>query len=182
MKHRLRFFLIFAVFSNAAISPLLIAETDEPNTGKISLQVTTEDNKKIILATVTANEKPLANATVNFFVKRTFGNLNIGHDVTLDDGTAAVPFPADLPGGTKGQLQVIAVVSNPPDYNSIRSEIVFEGARIIPVQAEVFPRALSAPQAPLGLILTIAVLLTVVWGTYIFVAAELIKIRKEGMT
>ena len=57
-----------------------MADTADINKPEISLKVTTEDNQKIILATVTAGGKPLANATVNFFVKRTFGNLGIGHD------------------------------------------------------------------------------------------------------
>ena len=92
--------------------------------------------------------------------------------MTLDDGTAAVPFPVDLPGGTTGQLQVIAVITNPPQYSSVRGEATFDGARVIPLQAEVFPRTLWAPQAPLCLILTIGILVTVVWGTYVYVVIQ----------
>jgi hypothetical protein len=178
MKQRFGFFLMIIVLSAIALSP---ARAEEPNTGKIDLRITTEENKKIILATATADGKPLANATVNFYVKRTFGNLGIGHDVTLDDGTAAVPFPVDLPGGTTGRLEVIAVISSPPQYNTFHGETTFDGALITPVQTEVFPRALWAPQAPLALILTIAGLITVVWGTYIYIAGELIKICREGI-
>jgi hypothetical protein len=173
--------LYLSFFLSLAISSSVMADAVDINKPEILLKVSTEDSQKVILATVTAGGKPLANATINFYAKRTFGNLNIGHDVTLDDGTAAVHFPVDLPGGTAGRLEVIAIISNPPQYGSFHVETAFDGDGIVPVKTEIFPRALWAPQAPLVLILTIAVLLTVVWGTYVFVLTDIIKIRKEGI-
>ncbi len=175
MRRHLSFFLLLMISSS------VMADTADVNKPEISLKVATEDNQKVILATVATAGKPLADATVNFFVKRTFGNLGIGHDQTLDDGTAAVPFPADLPGGATGQIQVIATISAPPQYSSVRREAAFDGARIIPQQTEVFPRALWAPQSPVALILTIIILVTAVWGAYIYVAVQLTRIHKEGM-
>jgi hypothetical protein len=64
----------------------------------------------------------LKDIKVAFFVKRTFGNLEIGHDQTLDDGTAATLFPADLPGGTSGELKVIAAITDPPLFGDVRAE------------------------------------------------------------
>jgi hypothetical protein len=163
------------------ISSSLMADTVDVNKAEISLKVAAEDNQKVIIAAVTTAGKPLANATVNFFVKRTFGNLDIGHDQTLDDGTAAVSFPVDLPGGSTGQIQVIAVISTPPQYSSVRSEAAFDGARVISHQTEAYPRALWAPQAPLVLILTILILVAGVWCTYAYVVVQLIRIRKGGI-
>ncbi len=174
MRRYLSLFLSLVILSS------VMADTVDINKPEISLKVNTEDSQKVILATVTTGGKPLANATVNFFVKRTFGNLGIGHDQTLDDGTAAVPFPADLPGGTTGRIQVIAVIANPPQYGSVRGEATFDGARVISPQMEVFPRTLWAPRAPLSLILTIAILVTVVWCTYVYVVIQLIRIRNGG--
>jgi hypothetical protein len=168
------------IFSGIMAAPVF-AQIAEPNKTKIALQMSTEDHQKIILATVTTDGKPLANATVAFFVKRLFGNLGIGSDVTLDDGTAAVNFPSDLPGGTAGQLDVIAKITNPPQYGSVRGQATFGGARVVELKEQEFPRALWAPQAPLALILTIVIVVAGVWGIYLYVGFQLIKIRKGGI-
>lgn len=182
MRRHRALFLLLAISMGLVISSSLMADAVDVNNTEISLKVTAEDNQKVILATVTTAGKPLADATVSFFAKRTFGNLGIGHDQTLDDGTASVPFPADLPGGSTGQIQVIAVISAPPQYSSVRSEAAFDGARVISQQMEVFPRALWAPQAPLVLILTILILVTAVWCIYAYVVVQLIRIRKGGIS
>ena len=175
-----RLFLSLVVLQSLVTSSSLLAGTAEPNKPQITLKVTSEDSQKVILATVTTSGKPLANVTIGFFVKRTFGNLGIGHDVTLDDGTAAVPFPVTLPGGAMGQLQVIAVITDPNRYSSVRGEATFGGALIVSNQADVFPRTLWTPQAPLALILTIAILVAAVWGTYFYVIVQIFRIRKGG--
>ena len=132
----------------------------------------------MVVATAKLNAKPLANASVAFFVQRTFGRLSLGADTTLDDGTAAVALPTDLPGGANGQLQIIAEVKAAPSYaaTEIRAELT-GGTSKVP-EADPFPRALWAPRAPLGLILTLVTLLSIVWSTYAFVITQLIKIRK----
>jgi hypothetical protein len=173
-------FLVLAFLQTSVFSSSLLAETADSNKPEIILKVTSEDSQKVILATVTAQSKPLGNVTVSFFVKRTFGNLGIGHDVTLDDGTAAVPFPTTLPGGVQGKLDVIAVITDPNRYSSVRGEATFGGALIVPHQEDVFPRTLWTPQAPLALILTIAILVAAVWGTYLYVIVQIFRIRKGG--
>jgi hypothetical protein len=172
--------LIFFFFLSAIAAAAEFAQIAEANKPQIALQISTEDHQKIILATVTSGGKPLANATVAFFVKRLFGNLGIGSDVTLDDGTAAVNFPSDLPGGATGEIRVLAAITNPLQYSSSRGEATFGGARVINLKEQQFPRALWAPQAPLALILTIVIVVGGVWGTYLYVGIQLIKIRKGG--
>jgi hypothetical protein len=196
MRRYLLFYSLIVFVCMTVSSPVLaeiadanksqISEANQPaiteaNKPQITLQLTTEENQKTILATVTAGGKPLKGATVAFSVKRTFGNLIIGKDQTLDDGTAATPFPADLPGGTNGELKVAAMITDPPQYGDARAEATFGGARVISLNTEEFPRALWAPQAPLALILTIALLVVLVWGTYIYVVVQLVRIRKEGI-
>jgi hypothetical protein len=147
---------------------------------RISLKTTTEDQKKVIVATVTLDGKPKADLTVNFYVKRLFGNLDIGHDQTLDDGTAAVAFPADLPGDQSGRLHVIAAITNPESYKGSQVEMEFEGAAVKSAGENEFPRALWTPQAPAILIVTVLAILFLVWGTYGYVVVQLVKIRAGG--
>jgi hypothetical protein len=144
---------------------------------KVAIEVTTEDKDRIIRATVTAQGKPVENATVSFFVCRTFGNLKLGEDKTLDDGTAAVKFPLGLPGGPDGQLNLIALVSSPP-YTGASAEIASPGGIIVQSDPDPFPRALWSPHVPLWLLIAIGGLLAGVWSTYAFVVSQIIAIRK----
>ena len=79
------------------------AQTSQP---AISLTTDVEDGKKMVHAVVVLNGKPIENTTLQYFVQRTFGNLQIGEDTTLDDGTSAVAFPSDLPGASDGNLPI----------------------------------------------------------------------------
>ncbi|MFI5379219.1 MAG: hypothetical protein ACHRHE_07980 [Tepidisphaerales bacterium] len=144
----------------------------------VAISTTTEDGKRMLVATVTATAtgKPVEGAKVAFFARRTFGNLSLGTEVTLDDGTAAVAFPLDLPG-SNGQLQIIAQIVAPEKYAAATRETNVGGAVVVPANPDPFPRAIWAPQAPLPLIVSFVVLLGIVWSTYAFVLVQLRKIK-----
>lgn len=170
----------------AAFAPraLLAAEQTATNTvaaalkPTITLKLQTEEGKKVIVATVKTNDKPVEGVMVALAVKRTFGELPIGAEDTLDDGTAAVPFPVGLPGDSNGLLQVIAEIKTPKDLAGTRFQAPIEGGKIIPPEKDPFPRALWSPRAPVTLVVTIFVLLGAVWGTYAYVVFQLIQIKK----
>jgi hypothetical protein len=151
--------------------------TTKPS-ARVMLDVVTEEGQKQLRATVLAGDKPVENATVSFGVKRTFGTLTIGEDKTLDDGTAVVRFPADLPGGREGVLAVVAHATLPGASAPVHGEASFDGARKVAVSDEPLPRALWAPHAPVALILPIVALLAAVWSTYAFAISQIVAIRK----
>ena len=134
----------------------------------------------MLVATVTLDDKPVEGAKVSFSVKRTFGLLALGTEETLDDGTAAVPFPERLPGGTTGELQVIAEIKASEEFASARGEATVNGGLVFQPSTEPFPRAVWAPKSPLPLVLTIAGLVGVVWCAYAYVFVQLVKIRKRS--
>jgi len=152
------------------------AQTSRP---AIAVTIDVEDGKKMVHALVTLNGKPIVNVNLQYFVQRTFGNLPIGQDTTLDDGTSAVAFPTDLPGAPDGMLHVIVRIATPPQYSSISLSAAFP-ADIQPAPADAFPRALWAPNAPLALMLSIFVLLAGVWLSYLFVVSRILAIRSAG--
>jgi len=157
------------------------AESQTPKSqAQITIKAGTEDGKKVIIATVTREGKPVANAHVVLQAKRTFGDLTLGEDDTLDDGTVAVAFPATLPGDSEGKLQVIAQIKSPPEHATVRAQATLDGAVKVPVEVDPFPRALWSPHAPLALVITIAALLTIVWSTYAFVVVQLVRIKKSA--
>lgn len=144
----------------------------------VSLSVTTEDNKRMIVATVTADGKAVEGAKVRFGIQRTFGRLILGEESTLDDGTAAVPFPEGLPGDAKGELKVTAEVTSPAELASSRGEGSLGSAPTPSSESNTLPRALWAPRAPVGLLATVAAIVAVVWASYVFVLSLLWRIWK----
>jgi hypothetical protein len=145
---------------------------------RVTVGVVTEEGQRLVRAAVAADGKPLENATVSFHVRRTFGDLLLGQDKTLDDGTAAVPFPASLPGGKTGELVLVAEVTAPAEYAGACAELTAAGGRVVAAADDPFPRALWAPHAPLPLLVVIASLVAAVWTTYAFVISQVLAIRK----
>jgi len=147
----------------------------------IALKSDVEEGKKMLVATVTLGDKPVEDAAVKFFARRTFGSLSIGTEKTLDDGTAAVPFPSDLPGGSSGKLDLVAEITQTETIAAARVESAFLGGKIVPHIQEQLPRALWAPNAPMTLIAGILTLMTGVWVTYLYVVLQLIKLKKGAV-
>lgn len=172
--------LLLGLVPNA--TRILAAEAPAQKTQpQIAISTGTEDGKKVIIAKITCEGKPVENVRVVLQIKRTLGNLTIGEDDTLDDGTVAVPFPAD-PGDSEGKIQVFVQIKSPPELATARAETMLDGALELRIEPDPFPRALWSPQAPLALLLTIATLLTIVWSTYAFVAVQVAKIKKCAST
>ena len=146
----------------------------------ITVAPRTEEGKRMIGATVVLNGKPLAGAKVTFFVQRTFGALDIGHDETFEDGVAMVKFPDNLPGGTEGKLHVIAKVAGAANYAASSGETIVPSDVVVVPETDPFPRAIWAPHAPIPLILTLTIALGGVWVTYMFVLLQLRALRKAG--
>lgn len=177
--------LLFAglVLGLSVGAPRAVAD-DAPSTDKpdIGLAVRKEDGKPTLIATVKLNGKPLESVKVAFTVRRTFGQLVLGQDTTLDDGTAAAEFPSDLPGGPSGELDVRAEIKSPEQYANVSTEAKFGGALTFQPEAEPFPRALWSPRAPVALLGILFALLGTVWGLYAYVVVQLIQLRKTANT
>lgn len=152
----------------------------QPLAPDIAISTGVEEGRKVIIATVTRAGQPVEGAKVAFGVERSFGQLLLGVEETLDDGTAAVAFPADLPAGTKGELHVTAEIRAPDPLAHARAQAVLPGGLVVAPEEEAFPRALWSPRAPLALVLTLCTLLAIVWSTYGFVLYQLIKLKRAG--
>jgi hypothetical protein len=144
----------------------------------ITLATVVQDHQRLIQATATQAGKPATGLTLSFGVQRQFGTLILGQDQTFDDGTALVPFPADLPGGPQGQLDVVVRVTAPAPLAGAFGRARLAGAAAAPVVAEPFPRTLWAPRPPVLLVTVIVLLLAVVWLIYAYIVLQLILLRK----
>ena len=146
----------------------------------VSIAADTEEGKKVLITTVKLDGKPLQGAQVSFFVRRSFGLILLGKDETLEDGTAAVPYPETLPAAPNGEFQLVVDVGGTSTYAVLRKVFQMQGGVKPAEEKNPFPRALWAPHAPIPLIVTIIGLLAIVWSAYTFVFVQLFKIHKEG--
>lgn len=167
-----------------------------PTQAAVVLSITSEEGKRMVMATVTADGKPVESATVRFGVQRTFGRLILGEETTLDDGTAAVAFPEGLPGDSSGGLAFSAEVTAPADLAGRRAELLMPGPQPATTTPNVssrglvdgdgaesapsgLPRTLWAPRPPTILLATVGGIVVVVWSSYAFVVSLLWRIWKE---
>ena len=167
--------LILMAMALLAWPALACAQATQPS---LALSTTTEGGKPTVNASVKLNGKPLENITLQFYAVRSFGNVLLGEDTTLDDGSAAVDFPTGLPGSADGQLHVFVKVKAPPQFADAASAAALFPSNVQPPKEDPFPRALWAPQAPLLLMGTIIVLVAGVWLCYAFVIGQIVAIRR----
>jgi hypothetical protein len=146
---------------------------------EISIASVVEDKQRVLRATVMFKGKPLEGVRVRFGVVRTFGLLDLGSDATLDDGTAGVAFPENLPGGSAGTIDVVASVEATKDRSAASGKYTATGAGIVVPEAVPFPHALWSSKPLWPLVTIIGALLAGVWGTYVFVVSQLVKLRRE---
>ncbi len=151
------------------------AQTSKPAV-TVGLKRTMEDKQEMLVATVMADGKPVTGATVLFSVQRSFGTLMLGEDQTLDDGTAAVAFPAGMPSGVKGDPMFRAVVRAPDAVAGTEVTMTFPGAMAVRPWTAEAPAALWSSRPPLAIVATIVTLLLIVWSTYGFVVAQLVEL------
>jgi hypothetical protein len=161
------------------MGPAATAPATRPASGAtVTVAVGIEEGKKVLVATVALHGKAIEGAKVAFYAKRTFGQLLLGQEETLDDGTAGVPFPEGLPGGSTGELHIVAQVIAPAAYSDACGGATVKGGIVVLPEEDPFPRALWSPHAPLGLVATLATFLGIVWSCYVFVISRLIAIVK----
>lgn len=146
-----------------------------PASAEVTVARVTEDGRSVLRATVVGGEGPVPNAKVRFLVRRFFGAVEVGSDTTLDDGTAAVPYPASLPGDMDGVLALTAVAEWAGGGRG-------EGSARIPAAragggAGVGTPSLWGPRAPVPLKVTFASVLGAVLGAYAFAVVQILNVR-----
>jgi len=170
------------LFCTTVAAILWLASTLASAAVSIKLDTTVEDKVNQLRATITSSGNPVANAEVHFFLRRTFGDEEIKGETeknqTDTDGTAVVIFPADQPGDSQGNLWLQAKVTAPAESVSQSEWTMFPGGVPLKPPGDPFPRALWAPNAPRGLMITIGVLLAAVAGSYLAVMWQILLIRK----
>jgi hypothetical protein len=162
------------------------AGTSEITVKDVRLEMVLTEIDSIKTITVNAfvkengTEKPVSGEAVKIYVPRMFSLLPIS-ELTLDEaGTASVEFPSDLPGDSLGILTVIAKFEENQTFGNVEKQSTLQWGVPTKYSAPKFHRALWTKTAPKWMIYTLSILLTGVWGHYLFAVISLIRIRIEA--
>jgi len=168
------------------------SDTLEPASGQVTykdaiLQMKLEEKDSVRTVSIRLaelNEKgdstPVAGQKVNTYVQRMLSLLKISEETTDDNGMIRFEFPRDLPGEADGGIVVIAKLEDNEKFGNIEVKDSKEWG--IPVDHSIIEahRALWTQIAPMWMIITLSILLSGVWGHYIYVIVQMVMIKKEA--
>ena len=122
---------------------------------------------------------PIEKAEVYVYVKRLYSLFKVKNGETDEKGHFKVEFPNDLPGDSTGNLQVIVKVLDSDEYGTIEKIKDIQWGTIVSYEEE-HHRALwaSAGEAPLWMILAVAVILLGAWFNFGLAIYKVNKIKK----
>lgn len=127
---------------------------------------------------LSADRPAIANTDVALYIKGSFSLLKIGSVETDDDGNATLEFPLGIHGDTAGVVTIVAQIEDNDDYGNVIAEKNINWA--IPlVSKSLDKRGLTRPNAPIWMVITLIILLSLVWFHYGYIVYALIKIKKE---
>jgi len=119
---------------------------------------------------------PLKQLEVGLYIKGTFSLFNIAEVETDENGNAVVEFPIDMPGDTLGVLTIVAQVEEHDTFGTVKSIGEINWGIPVPLAIEK-QRGLGDTDAPLWMVYTLIILLSVVWFHYFYVIFLIIKIK-----
>jgi hypothetical protein len=121
---------------------------------------------------------PINDLKVQFYVPRTFSLLKVGEG-TLADGLATIDFPVTLPGDSVGNLTIVAKIEDNETYGNVEASGKIGWGKPLPPEV-IVKRGLGDTNAPLWMVYTLIVLLSLVWFHYLYVIFTIIRIRLLG--
>lgn len=125
-----------------------------------------------------AENLPITDAEVGFFVKRHFSNLKIGEGTTDENGEVTIECPNNIPGDIKGNITLIGKAEDLEEYGSVAAVMTKPWGVPLPDSDNKVTRALWSHSPPLWMVIVFAILMTTVWGHYFVIIYKLVKLRK----
>jgi hypothetical protein len=135
---------------------------------------------------VDGEEVPVPDEDIYVYVKRMFNDLPVAEDFLDEYGEFVTELTDDIPGNAEGDIEVIARFNDHYMFGTVEKRQTIQWGVPTQYDFEVSQRTLWTQIAPMWMIITLSILLTGVWGHYIYVVAQLIRLRriaqKEGST
>jgi 5-hydroxyisourate hydrolase-like protein (transthyretin family) len=127
----------------------------------------------------TSDVQPIKEATIGLYVERSFMPLKIGEGTTDESGELTLEVAAGLPGDEKGMLSLFARVEENEALGGVETKLSQPWGLPASEARKKQPSTLWTATPPLWMLVTFIVLLTVVWGHYLVIIVQLIRLRKE---
>jgi hypothetical protein len=127
----------------------------------------------------TGTETVVPETVLGVFVKREFNPLKVGEGTTDENGEATVEIPQNLPGDTKGNITLLAKLDESEVYGNLEASVVQKWGIPVSDKVEIQERSLFSSNPPIWMLVTFIILMVVVWGHYLVIIYELIRLRKE---
>lgn len=124
-------------------------------------------------------DSSIKDVTIGIFVKRSFNPLKLGEGTTDETGEASVEIPGNLPGDDKGNITLLAKLDENETFGNLEAASVQKWGTPVSDKSIQQPRALWSSHPPMWMLVTFIVLMGVVWGHYIVIVVQLIRLRKE---
>ncbi len=144
-------------------------EIDSVKTIRVDAYETGMDGKRI----------PLEETDIKFYVPGSFSLYTIGEG-SFEDGISEINFPVSLPGDSSGNLTIIARIEENDDYGNVEVKAVKNWGVVREPMTIKSNRGLGDTDAPLWMVYTLLVLLSIVWIHYIYVFVVIYMIKKEA--
>jgi hypothetical protein len=127
----------------------------------------------------TGSEIPVDSTTLGVYVKRMFSALKLGEGTTDEAGEATIEIPNNLPGDDKGNITLLARLDESETYGNLEASAVQQWGTPVSYELKELPRALWSPHPPVWMLVTFVILMSAVWGHYLVIIIQLIRLRKE---
>jgi len=153
----------------------------------IDLQFKEKNDQKFITGTAYDFENdsigaPIEGIDLFFYVQRTFSLLPIGDrfSTTDENGEVTVEFPADLPGDTEGNIQLIVKIEDADDYadTSATKELRWGIPTILDDSESKRTLWAAGANAPISLMILTNSLIVIVWGIIFYIFFKIYQISK----
>jgi hypothetical protein len=148
----------------------------------LDMELSLIDSVKIVslraYSMIDGEEVPVPDEDVYIYVKRMFKDLPLAEDFLDENGEYMTEIPDDIPGDAEGNIEIIARFNDHYLFGTVEKTQIIQWG--VPTQYDfaVSQRTLWTQIAPLWMIITLSILLAGVWGHYLFVIIQLLKLRR----
>lgn len=124
-------------------------------------------------------DSSVKDVTVGIYVKRSFNPLKIGEGTTDESGEVSVEIPGGLPGDEKGNITLLAKLDENETFGNLEAASIQKWGTPLTMRNTEATRALWSSHPPLWMLITFIILMGIVWGHYLVIVIQLIRLRKE---
>ena len=152
---------------------------------KARLEITPVKEDSLLSVTIklidvgTGTEVPVPETAIGVFIHRSFNPLKIGEGTTDEAGETSVEVPNNLPGDAKGNITLLAKLDENEIYGNLEASVEQKWGTVVSDKIEDQPRALWSSHPPIWMLVTFILLMAAVWGHYVVIVYQLLRLRKE---